>query len=349
MKYLLCVLLLCPALSMAASSQDSPVNITVLDNGLTVLVQPTSSSQSVAIYALVKTGSSIENGCIGCGLSHYVERMLFKGTQRRKVGDIPKEVKSLGGVINAQTGFDDTVYTLDLPVGNWKIGMDLIGDMLTNAVFDPQEAQRERTVIHGEMRLYNDQPSRKLSELVFKNVYLYHPYRHPIIGYAPIFDAVNREQLFAYFKERYAPNNIILSVSGAVDPKEVVALAKNIYKNFKPQPLVDHNLPVEPEVIYPRRHIEEYPTNLYHFSYSFHGVRLLDKDLYALDLLANVLGGGESALLYQEIYQKNRLVEDVSASNFTPLDKGIFEIEFQMSKDNLEIVLDQINAVINRH
>ena len=167
----------------------------VLDNGMVVVVSEMPQSPTVSIYALVKTGSATEGPYLGMGISHFVEHMLFKGTKKRAVGAIPSEVKALGGTINASTSYDHTIYTLDVPKASFAQGFDIISDMVMNSTFDPSEIKKEREVIFGEMRMINDRPERKLGDLVGRSVYLRHPYRHPIIGYVPLFAKITNEEL----------------------------------------------------------------------------------------------------------------------------------------------------------
>jgi zinc protease len=322
------------------------VEKTILDNGLTTLVSPMPSSEVISIYAYVKTGSATEGQFSGAGISHFVEHMLFKGTAKRPVGSIAKEVKSLGGNINAATSLDYTIYTLDLPKGTFKEGLDIISDMLMNSAFDPQQVEKEREVIHGEMRLYNDRPERRLSEDVFRNVYIRHPYRHPIIGYRVVFDQITRENLHAYYKSKYIPNNIILSVAGAVDSAQVLPLIKQAFAGFKPLPFPERAIPVEPPQVSTRYLENFYATPLFRFSLAYQSVSLLDPDLFALDVLAMALGQGESSRLYTAIYKAKKLVNSIHCSNYTPTDKGVFEIEGVMVKDNLSQVREEIKTII---
>ena len=324
----------------------NPTHKTVLDNGLTVLIQEMPAAQTVSIYAYIKTGSTTEGKYLGAGISHFVEHMLFKGTAKRGVGQIAQEVKNLGGTVNAHTSFDHTMYTLDLPKEQFKQGLDIISDMVMNSTFDPVQVDKEREVIRSEMRLYNDRPDRKLSELVFKNVYLRHPYRHPIIGYITLFDQITRDQMYEYYKSRYIPNNMIISIAGAVDQKEILPLVEATFKNFQPLPYPDRHVPQEPPQISKRFYEETYPTPLYRFSLSYQGVGMLDPDLYAMDVLAMALGQGQSSRLYEEIYHKKHLVESISSSNFTPLDQGVFEIEGMMSQNHLSKVLSEIQTIV---
>ena len=319
---------------------------TVLDNGLTVLIQEVPTSQTVSIDACVKTGSAMEGRYLGMGVSHFVEHMLFKGTVRRPVGSIAKEVKKLGGNINASTSHDDTIYTLDLPQDSLAQGLDIMSDMVMNSIFDAQEMEKERKVIHGEMRLYNDRPDRVLSDLVFRNVYIQNPYRHPIIGYPPLFDSITRDELFGYYKERYAPNNMVLSVAGPFPKDKILPLIDQAFKDFKPRPFVERNLPQEPPQMFKRYLESYYPTPFIHFFLAYQGVSVLEPDLYAMDVLSMALGEGQSSRLYREVYQNKHLVESISSSNFTPQDRGLFEIQGMMSKDNLEGVLAFVKVMV---
>ncbi len=333
-------------LPTALSASNVYVEKHILENGLTVLIEPIPSIETVSIYAYVRAGSATEGAYLGMGISHFVEHMLFKGTSRRAVGEIAKEVRSLGGNINAHTSLDYTMYTVDLPKAAFKQGIDIVADMLSNSVFDVSQVESERTVIHGEMDLYADRPERVLSNLVFKHAYLQHPYRHPIIGYRSLFDQITRDQLYQYYKSHYAPNNIILSIAGNVNHDEALALVKQAFKDAKPVVFIDRNIAAEPTQISPRSYQQAYATNLHRFSLVYQGVGILDDDLYAMDVLAMALGQGESSRLYKEVYQRQGLVNSIAASNFTPQDQGLFEVEVNSSKDNAVQVIGAIKTVI---
>lgn len=317
----------------------------VLDNGMVVLVSEMPQSPTVAIYALVKTGSATEGKYLGMGVSHFVEHMLFKGTKKRAVGVIPAEVKSLGGTINASTSYDYTIYTLDVPSASFVQGFDIIADMIMNSKFDPSEVNKEREVIFGEMRMINDRPEHKLGDLVSSIVYLRHPYRHPIIGYIPLFGKISQDQLVEYYKSHYIPNNIVLSIAGNVRDKDAMSLVAQTFKDFEQQSYVDRHLPQEPEQISFRRVERGYPSKITRFSMAYQGVSIFNSDMYALDVLANILGQGDSSRLYLDVYKKKNLVNTIGVSNYTPADQGVFEInaEFELGE------VDQIIAAIQKN
>jgi len=321
----------------------------VLDNGLTVLVHDMPENPMVSVYALVKTGSATEGEFLGSGISHFTEHMLFKGTTKRPLGNIASEIQAVGGNINASTGKDYTIYTATVPSEFFDVALDIISDMIMNATFDPVELEKERDVILSEMRLHNDNPSRVLGEITNKTVYIRHPYQHPVIGYKTLLKNVNREDMLKYYHYHYVPNNIIISIAGGVRIEDAVPKTKKVFENFKRGMSINRNLPAEPQQISRRIYEKEYPTNLTRMSISFVSVSLLDKDLYALDVLAKILGQGNSSRLYRDLYKEKGLVYSISSSNYTPVDKGTFRVscllENKNVKEAIKVVWENIKKI----
>jgi zinc protease len=240
------------------------------------------------------------------------------------------------------------VFTLSVPKENFTKGLDLISDMVQNAVFDPKEFEREREVILKEMKMLNDRPDRKLDDLVYATAYLVHPYRNPIIGHEPIFKALSREDLLDYYRSHYVPNNMILSVAGNVKREEVLPLIKKAFENFAMRSVALRDLPQEPDQIIPRRLEVEYPTQLTRLTMAYQSIPLFHKDLFALDVLAMALGSGASSRLYQDLHEKKRLVESISATNYTPLDRGFVEISCLIKDQDPDKVIQQVKAMIEQ-
>lgn len=319
---------------------------TVLDNGLTVLLSPMPSQPTVSIYALFKVGSALEDRYLGAGISHFIEHMLFKGTVKRGVGQISHEIQSLGGTINASTSFDYTIFTVTVPKEKFEAGLDILADMVVNPKFDPQEVEKERTVITKEIRLLRDQPQRVLSEAVFATVFQRHPYRIPIIGYEDIFLTLTRDDLVDFYSRYYIPNNMILSVAGDIQPQAVLPSIEQAFKDFRRGRALLRNLPNEPDPITQRKRTIEYPTPLFRLSMSYPGVTITDKDMFALDVLALILGKGRSSRLYQDLVADKQWVQSVEVSDYTPIDKGVFEIECVLSEDNIDRVIQSVRQQI---
>ena len=326
----------------------SPASKIVLDNGLTVLVTEMPSSPVVSVYALVKTGSATEGEYLGTGISHFLEHMLFKGTHGRGVGEIAAKIQAVGGEINAATGKDYTIYTITVPFEQFDTALDILVDMLMHATMEPEEVERERNVIISEMKMHDDDPDSKLQEIVYKNVYLNHPYRHPIIGYETALAGLTREDLLAYYHRFYVPNNTVVSITGNIDTEEVTAKVREAFKDFKRGRSLARNLPQEPAQISRRDYEEEYPTDLARLSMSFRGISLLHPDLYALDVLAGILGQGRSSRLYLQVYKKEGLVHSIAAYNYTPVDQGLFSIDCLLEEEKIGDTVASVLAQIER-
>ncbi len=312
----------------------------ILDNGLTVLISEMPSNPSVSVYALVKTGSATEGDLLGSGVSHFLEHLLFKGTENRKLGEIAAQVQAVGGSINAATSMDYTIYTITVPSDAFDMALAIQADMMQFATMDAEEIEKERDVVFGEMRLHEDRPSRHLSQLTFQNVYIRHPYRHPIIGYKPLFIDLTRDDIMQYYRDFYIPNNTIVSIAGNVNTQEVLPKIKDAFESFRRQTDIPRNLPEEPQQISPRYYEEEFATNLTRFTLSFNSMSLLNEDLFALDVLAKILGQGKTSRLYRALDREGVAFRSISAGNYTPIDKGLFEIVGLLEPEYLDAIMD---------
>ncbi|MBP9854066.1 MAG: insulinase family protein [Candidatus Omnitrophica bacterium] len=315
----------------------------VLDNGLTVVIQEMPNNPMVSVYMLVKAGSATEGKYLGCGLSHFLEHMLFKGTERRKPGEIAAEIQAVGGNLNASTSMDYTIYTINVPYEEFNVGLDVLTDMIMNSTLNHQEVQKEREVVFNEMRMVYDRPEQYLSRLAYGTVYTKHPYKHPIIGYKDLLAQVSRDEMMEYYKSRYFPNNMVLSVAGNVKTEEVLPLITEMFKSYSRKPYLAEVVPAEPDQISSRRVEDFFETDLTQVSIGFPSVNLLDHDLYALDVLAQILGDGESSRLYKTLVKDQKIVENVSSSNYTPMDKGVFEVEAVLADESkVDAVVDEV-------
>src|ERR1700679_876355 len=174
-----------------------PVERTVLANGLTLLVKSDRSAALASVQVWVRTGSIHEGGQLGAGLSHYLEHMLFKGTERRAGREISATVQAHGGYINAYTTFDHTVYYIDLPSEHAGVALDILADAVLHSTLPADEVIKEKEVILREIAMVRDEPDGRLWESLFAPAFREHPFRHPIIGHRDVFAAVGRDSLVA--------------------------------------------------------------------------------------------------------------------------------------------------------
>lgn len=299
----------------------------VLPNGLTVLLQEDHSAPVVSVQVWVHTGSIHEGMHAGAGLSHLLEHMLFKGTETRTTSEIAQSVQDEGGTINAYTSFDRTVYWIDVPKTGLVTAIELLTDACMNSTLPADEFVKEQEVIRREFAMLADDPDRVNSQQLFASAYREHPYRHPVIGYLDVFNALTRDEVFAYYKARYVPNNITFVVVGDMDS---AAVREQLERLFKPHPrraLPAVYLPPEPPQLGRREAHLEFATELSRFVLSWHIPCITHADIPALDVLAVVLGEGRSSRLYQHLRERQALAHSVSAFSYVPAQPGLFGIE----------------------
>jgi zinc protease len=310
-----------------------PVDRYVLPNGLTVLLKRDTSAPVCSVQVWVRTGSIHEGGNLGAGLSHYLEHMLFKGTERRAGREISATVQAHGGYINAYTTFDRTVYYIDLPAEHTAVAIDLLADAVLRSTLPAEEVTKEKEVILREIDMCLDDPDQRLGQALFETAFRTHPYRQPIIGHRDIFAASTREDLLAYYRARYVPNNFVLVIAGDFDP---AATRASIAEHFGKAPrvrLAPVLVPDEPGQLARRdQHLfEDVQVSRAGLGWQIPG--LTHPDAPALDLLAMVLGHGDSSVLWQAIREKARLVHSIDAMAWSPGTSGLFYISYLADPD----------------
>jgi zinc protease len=300
------------------------VKLTLLDNGLAIVVREDHSAPVVSAQGWCMAGSAHEGKWLGAGLSHVLEHMLFKGTTTRPGSRIDQEVQEAGGYMNAFTSLDRTVYHIDVPNTGAKVALDILCDIMQNATLPAEELEKEKQVILREMDMNVDDPGRRATRRLFETAYTRSPYRFAIIGYPDIFNELKPEDVLAYYREKYAPNNVFYVVAGDVRNEEVVAQIRAAYAGAKARALPPVLLLEEPRQTAPREIIEEAPVQLGYLHFAWHVPELRHPDVPVLDVLAALLGNGRSSRLYQEVREKKGLVTSVDAWTYSPGNAGLF-------------------------
>ncbi|WP_091061135.1 pitrilysin family protein [Opitutus sp. GAS368] len=320
-------------LALLESLWREPVERYTLLNGLTVLLRHDTAAPVSSVQVWVKTGSTHEGAHLGAGLSHYLEHMLFKGTERRAGREISATVQAHGGYINAYTTFDRTVYYIDVPSIHTAVAIDLLADATLHSLLPAEEVTKEKDVILREIDMCLDDPDQRLSQALFETAFRTHPYRQPIIGHRDVFAANTREDLLAYYRARYVPNNLVVVIAGAFDP---VATRAAIAEHFGKAPrvrLAPVLVPDEPVQLSRRdQHLSE-DVQVSRAGLGWQIPGLTHPDAPALDMLAMVLGHGDSSLLWQAIREKARLVHSIDAMAWSPGTSGLFYISFLADPD----------------
>ena len=309
------------------------VKLTTLENGLTIIVREDHSAPVVSAQAWCMAGSIHEGKWLGAGMSHVLEHMLFKGTATRPGSRIDQEVQEAGGYMNAYTSFDRTVYHIDVPNSGAKVAIDILCDIMQNATLPPEEMEKEKQVIVREMDMNVDDPGRRASRRLFETAYTKSPYRFTVIGYPDIFHELKADDIRAYYREKYAPNNVFYSIAGDIKYGDIIAQIREAYSKAKAKALPPVVLPAEPKQTAPREVIEEAPIELGHFHFAWHIPELRHPDIPALDVLAVLLGNGRSSRLYQEVREKKGLVHSADAWTYSPGNPGLFGMSALVDAD----------------
>jgi len=308
--------------------------IRTLPNGLTVIVEEDRSAPVASVQAWCGTGSIDEGKHLGAGLSHILEHMLFKGTEKRKAGQIANQIQDQGGYINAYTTYDRTVYWIDVPKTGVSEAIAILSDAMMNSTLPEEEYAKEQEVIRREFAMGFDDPNRMSSQLMFRTVFQQSPYRHPVIGHLDVYNKLSREDVLEYYKSRYVPNNLALVIVGDVNAAEVFAQVEKEFASVPRRSLEPVYIPEEPKQLGRRTAHEEFPTELTRLSLSWQIPGLSDADTPALDVLSTVLGGGRSTPLYRELREKQGIVHTISAGTYSPAKAGIFVIQAVCDPDN---------------
>ena len=324
------------------------VKLTTLDNGLTIIVREDHSAPVVSAQAWCMAGSIHEGNWMGAGLSHVLEHMLFKGTTTRPGSRIDQEVQEAGGYMNAYTSFDRTVFHIDVPNTGAKVALDILCDIMQNATLPPDELAKEQQVILREMDMNVDDPGRRASRRLFETAYTRSPYRFTVIGYPDIFNELKPENILAYYREKYAPNNVFYVVAGDVKHDEVVGQIREAYAKGKARPQPPVVLPEEPRQTAPREVIEEAPIELGYFYVAWHIPELRHPDVPILDVLAALLGNGRSSRLYQEVRENKGLVNSVDAWTYSPGNPGLFGLSAIVDADKFSAARDAMLAEVEK-
>ena len=323
----------------------------VLKNGLTLLAHQQPGAEVVSAQVFVRAGSALEGKYMRAGLSHYLEHVVAGGTTRSFTQEEAKaRIQAIGGSTNAYTSYDRTVYYINTGSDHWKDALDLLLSYVSENVIDPREVDREKPVIQQEMKMGEANPNTELWRLFIQTAYQKSPVRYPVIGYEDVFVQQTRDALLDYYQQRYQPENIIVALSGSVNLTEVLQFVAEKTKNFMPRPAEPVVLPEEPRQSTVRWEEKEVPiTRLVQALIGFPSVNAYDKDMYALDVLAHLLGEGESCRLYCRLKEDQNKVYTIGASNWTPaFVKGQFVISVSLAPSQwpgaLQDILEEVDG-----
>jgi len=305
-------------------------------NGLTVMTVEDNRFPLVAIRLFVHAGSGYETPK-QAGLSHLLEHMVFKSTEKRPAGQVASDIEGAGGELNASTSFDSTTFRVDLPAERWKLGLDVIKDMIFGAKFDPQELNSERQVVLSELARGRDNPDNRLFQLVQTMAWPGLAYGWPVIGFPETVSAFTAQDLRDYVKERYQPQAMLLVVVGKVRAEDVQKEAEALFGSLKndhpltpPVPYVMPSVASEPAV-----KVEYGQWSKVRLQVAFPTPGLRSADEAPLEVLSGLLAGDETSRLYRTFKYEKQLVDDISCTSMTLERGGLFIINATLDAKNV--------------
>lgn len=333
---------------MTAASGHADIFPFTLANGLTLIVAPRSDTGVLTLDCWVRVGSADEPPALH-GASHFLEHMLFKGTDRFQVGEIDRMVEGVGGVVNAATSHDFTHYYITAAAGEFPVAMTALSDMLQHARLDPQEVDRERQVILEEYRIKQDHPMGVLWESLYDTAFEQGPYKHSVLGTPDSLEAIGSRELRDYYNRHYAPHNIAIMMVGDIDPQKAAAWTAPYFSDFtRPyRPSVDKT-PATRMALAPEKYLEKEVKESY-CALALPAPALLDYDeVVALDVVQFLLGGGHSSLLYQEIKEKRQLVSAIHMGFSSARYPDLLYVFYTCPDENREPVNEAVLEIFDR-
>jgi predicted Zn-dependent peptidase len=307
----------------------------VLDNGVRILVEPVTHVQSAAIGLWCRTGSRHELDTEE-GITHLIEHMLFKGTPTRTAKEIAESIEGRGGMLNAFTDKESTCYYCRTLSDDAVNGIEVLTDMMLHSNFDPEELEREEEVVCEEIKRSVDEPGDHVHELHLEYRWGRHALGKPIIGTEESVRSFRRDHILGYMDRRYRAENVMLSVSGNVDPDQIRAAAETTLGKL---PSGVTNSQVERPLGTKAMNEVSKDTEQVHFCIGTDGISMYDEvDIPVMSILDSALGGSMSSRLFQEVRERRGLVYSIGSYTLTYGAGGAYTVYGGTSKKNWEEV-----------
>lgn len=320
----------------------------VLPNGLRIIMLPVHSFQSVSLGIFVKIGSRYEPEA-EAGISHFIEHMLFKGTSQRPTArHIAEAIEGVGGLSNAYTSQETTVYYAKVAASQINTAIDVLTDMVRYPLFDPTEFEKERSVISEELDMIYDAPDNWVNVLLDQTLWPDHPLGRNVVGTHESLTGMSHEALLAYFKAAYHPHNMLVALGGAFEPDRVITELTTRLADWQPQPIPGFEV-VPPPQTQARWHVENRPVEQGHLCLAVPGLSRHHPQRYAWSVLNTVLGEGMSSRLFLNIREERGLAYAVDSGLNLLQDTGALVIYAGIDPDRaseaLRAILDELERL----
>jgi predicted Zn-dependent peptidase len=303
---------------MTSAAPTEDIRETRLANGVRLVTERMPEARSVSLGVWVGVGGRDEPGALA-GASHFLEHLLFKGTITRSARQIAEDVDAVGGEMNAFTNREHTAYYTRLPAGRVDLGLDILGDVLTDPAFRPHEVEAERQVIVEEILMNLDVPEDHVHTLLAEALFPGHPLGREVLGTRESVEAATRDEIAEFFARWYRPRNLVVVAAGNLEHDHVAESFGGTLGALEGGERPVRDLPgvdVEPRVVL------DDPTEQVHVAIGWRGVDHFDDDRYALSVANQILGGGMASRLFQQIREERGLCYSVYSWASTYADAG---------------------------
>lgn len=319
----------------------------ILDNGIRVVMENIPYVNSISVGVFVNTGTKDESKDIN-GISHFIEHMVFKGTEKRTAKEIAEAIDNVGGQMNAFTGSEYTCFYIKVLDKHLQIAIDILSDMINNPKFSEEDIENEKKVVLEEIKMYLDSPEDivfdMLHEIMFKDT----PLSFPILGTEDTVSNINRKTLLDYYHNHYTSDNMVISVVGNFEYKEMMSIlnyyfCRNSSLKSKASKKAYYLPRLEQGIISKQREFEQVS-----FCLGMEGIRRDSDDLYPLHLINNTFGGSMSSILFQKIREEKGLAYSVYSAPVSFQESGIFTIYAALGQEEIlnvaKLISDEIDV-----
>lgn len=315
-------------------------NLYTLKNGLRIVTEYIEHVNSISVGVMVQNGSRNENLEVN-GISHFIEHMFFKGTDKRTAKQIVGDIENVGGQINAYTSKEATCYYVKALNTHLDLSLDVISDMLLHSKFDSEEIEKEKGVVIEEINMSEDTPEDVLDDIHSKAIFGENSLSRPILGTIDSVKSFNREKILDFIHNHYTPHNSVLSICGKFDEKELNYLIDKYFGEWKSNKIYIPKYET-PILLNSSKHVEKQIEQL-HIDLALKGLPYAHDKGYALVLLNNIFGGGASSILFQKVREELGLCYTIYSYPQPYQETGVFNIYTGLSKQYANKALSVIN------
>lgn len=312
----------------------------VLENGLTILTEKMDNIRSISFGIWLKKGSQDESPKEE-GTYHFIEHMLFKGTERRNAYEVAKIIDSIGGFTDAFTSKENTCFYAKLLDEHLPVILDLFSDILIRPTFQPDDIERERGVVLEEIKMVEDTPSDLVHEVFLENYWADHPLGRPILGTVETVRAINQDLLRSHFTQNYVPGNMLITAAGNIEHDELVQSIREFFQLKTSGPSPSRKLPpVLPRpmvLLRPKKDLEQA-----HLCIGTNGYSGTHPERYAAGVMNVILGGSMSSRLFQRLREERGLCYTIFSSNNSFKEEGYLSVYAGTSPDQVKTAIELI-------